>query len=85
MVDRVWDWVEAGETVIIYTARLSHPDCDPRQIEYIHNWLALRGLPKLRVTCVKDYRVNEFWCDRAVSVETNTGRAFSWNNEVPDL
>ncbi len=81
MLERVKAWVEDGTKVQIFTARLSHPEADPKQTEIIQDWLERHGLPRLEVTCTKDYRVNEFWDDRAVSVESNTGRAFSWRHE----
>lgn len=40
----------------------------------IWNWLAEQGLPKLPITCVKDFRMIQLYDDRCVQVETNTGR-----------
>ena len=73
MVDRVRGWVEEERKVIIFTARMSHPDVDPMQAEIIQDWLERHGMPRLEVTATKDYRVNAFYDDRAIRVGRNTG------------
>ena len=70
MMDRVRQWVREGETVKIFTARASVPE----QIQPIKLWLAQHGLGMLEVTCIKGFDGVEFWDDRAVTVEMNTGR-----------
>ncbi len=74
MVERVLRWVAEDRKVVIFTARMSHPDDGDECAEAVKRWLKQHGLPDLEVTCTKDYRILEFWDDRAVQVETNTGR-----------
>lgn len=73
MMDRVRQWIREGQTVKIFTARATVPE----QIPPIKSWLALVGLEGLEVTCVKGFDGVEFWDDRAVRVEMNTGRVLS--------
>lgn len=40
----------------------------------IHEWCALYGLPKLEITCTKDFGMIMLYDDRCTQVETNTGR-----------
>lgn len=70
MMDRVKAWIARGETVKIFTARASIPE----QIPPIKRWLERHGLSGLEVTCIKGIDGTEFWDDRAVTVEANTGR-----------
>ena len=69
MVARVKNWVAAGRTVKIFTARASLP----AQVSAIRDWLARRGLPDLEVTNVKDFNMIELWDDRCVQVIPNSG------------
>lgn len=71
MINRVKAWLEKGETVKIFTARVSDtPEAKP----HIQKWLNEQGLGSLEITCIKGFDGNEFWDDRAVTVEKNTGR-----------
>lgn len=40
----------------------------------IHDWLKRQGIPKLEITCIKDFGMIKLYDDRCVQVETNTGR-----------
>lgn len=75
MAARVKRWLAEGREVKIFTARVA---CDPSErdevIGHIHRWLAKHGFPLLEVTCCKDFDMIALWDDRAVQVETNTGR-----------
>lgn len=73
MLDRVYQWIREGKTVKIFTARASVPE----QIPPIQSWLAELGLHDIEVTCVKGFDGVEFWDDRAVTVEMNTGKVLS--------
>jgi len=79
MVDRIQKWVAAGKTVKIFTARVSpHPHLawhDPKKVEKkIQDWLEKYGMPRLEVTCVKDFLCEALWDDKAVSVERDTAK-----------
>lgn len=78
MVRRVKAWKKRGLVVKIFTARITtltgmH---DYAQELLIHSWIAEHGLGKYidRVTNIKGPDAQEFWDDRAVRVELNTGR-----------
>lgn len=44
-------------------------------VEYhIWKWLEKHGLPKLEITCVKDFGMIMLFDDRCTQIETNTGR-----------
>lgn len=75
MIGRVQEWIAAGRTVKIFTARVSCAEPDRSAvIGHIHRWLGTHGLPALDVTNVKDFGMIELWDDRAVQVHINTGR-----------
>jgi len=71
MLNRVLDWLEAGEEVRIMTARAAGGE---EEIARVHAWLEdVAGLPKLQVTCQKDPQMDVLWDDRAIQVKANTG------------
>ena len=69
MVARVRRWVWHGKKVKIFTARAD----DERAVNAIKKWLKKHELPDLEVTNLKDPKMIEFWDDKAVAVEKNTG------------
>lgn len=69
MVRRVREWLSAGHDVRIFTARARIPSAIPP----IERWCAQYFGQVLRVTNTKEHDVNEFWDDRAIQVERNTG------------
>lgn len=79
MVRRVQRWIEDGETVKIFTARIAEP-IDPQELEAtrseILNWLAfhVHTTYPFEITNVKDRDMKELWDDRAVGVYVNTGQ-----------
>lgn len=82
MVHRIKTWLSQGKEVRIFTARYSGFDLDiPEGVELraavasnIQDWLEEQcSLPRLQVTCEKDYACTEIWDDIAVSVIPNTG------------
>lgn len=76
MLRRVTDWLAAGRTVKIFTARVAVPEPDRSAVvRVIHEWCERHGLPRLDITNVKDLAMEVLWDDRAVQVEPNTGRA----------
>ena len=70
MKQRVLDWIAAGYTIKIITARAS----DANGIAPVVRWLEENGFPSLEVTNEKDFQMIELWDDRAIQVITNTGR-----------
>jgi hypothetical protein len=72
VVQRVRDVLSAGEyDVRIFTARVNGR---PQLIPVIQDWLEREaGLPRLPVTCEKDYLCVEIWDDRAEQFIPNTG------------
>jgi hypothetical protein len=77
MVERIKKWLQEGTTVKIFTARAAKKlikGTRKEQKVLIHCWLKKHGLPLLEITNEKDYGMIELWDDRAISVETNTGR-----------
>jgi hypothetical protein len=77
MVARVRKWIAQGHEVIIFTSRASVEHNPADVIENLQTIdVALRGmkLPQLEVTANKYTRITEFWDDRGVRVERNTGK-----------
>jgi hypothetical protein len=71
MVNRILNWLEAGEEVRIMTARAAHGEED---IKLVADWLRdVAGLPALQITCEKDQDMEVLWDDRAIQVRPNTG------------
>lgn len=87
MLDRVKRWVADGKDVRIFTARGAwlFDICKHTGVTFtremvssnIQDWLERQGLPRLKVTNRKDYRMVELWDDRAIQVIPNTGRTIA--------
>lgn len=76
MVERVLRWIEEGIEVRIFTARVSthqSPETIKLVKEAIQQWLRENGLPKMAITCEKDFSMIELWDDRCRQVQPNTG------------
>lgn len=76
MLDRVRGWLAAGRAVKVVTARVAPgTGLDGiRSRRAIGAWLQRHLGRRLPVVCYKDRWMEELWDDRAVPVETNTGR-----------
>lgn len=85
MVDRVKAWIKDGTEVRIVTARVGHGasfKClhtgvkvtKKMMVKAIQDWCEEHVGVRLKVTNEKDYEMLELWDDRAIRVETNTGR-----------
>jgi hypothetical protein len=93
MLARVKEWIAKGEEVVIFTARITpHPDFETETearlrdgIGHIQNWLEKQGLPRLRVTNIKDPGMSVFWDDRAVGVQPNTGNVNHYSELDPGM
>lgn len=70
MMKRVKEWIARGDEVTIFTARLA----DAGSFPAIKAWLRENGLPDLPVTNKKLKDFEQYWDDRAVAVQTNTGK-----------
>lgn len=75
MLQRVKDWVAQDTEVRIFTARVAIADHieQARCISVIQDWLESHGLPRLRVTNIKDFGMIVLYDDRAIQVQENTG------------
>ncbi len=79
MVERVTKWLERGQQVRIFTARVFTDGTPQRNaeaeyaMEIIARWCFEHIGMVLPVTCVKDYAMLELWDDRAVRVVANAG------------
>lgn len=80
MVERVKQWLQQGQEVRIFTARVSHPDYHLGGEEAIQNWCLDHIGIVLKVTNIKTWDCWRIWDDRAVAVEFNTGRILGGNN-----
>ncbi len=78
MCNRVREWLVAGKTVKIFTARVYCPAGSDRSLaevlEPINKFSEREFDVALEVTNIKDFGMVELWDDRAVQVEMNTGR-----------
>lgn len=87
MLLRVRQWLKDGRKVVIFTARVErkrnpyHSTKTGRTheerrkvIKAIEDWCERYLGQKLPVTNEKSWTMTEFWDDRAIQVETNTGR-----------
>lgn len=72
MVERVKGWLSEGKEVRIFTARIA--DGLPSTKRYIRDWCEKHIGQRLEVTNVKDFQMITLYDDRAIQVETNTGR-----------
>lgn len=73
MMDRVKKWLSEGQNVVIFTARADRAE----NIPPIRAWLKEHLGTELPVTNVKRPTFSEFWDDRAVRVQKNTGKIMS--------
>ena len=73
MKEILLECIRQGFRVKIMTARMSHADSRDEARVVIQDWLEANGLPRLEVTCKKDYKMIRLYDDRAVQVIPNTG------------
>lgn len=76
MVQRIQMWLNEGHEVLIFTSRVSvehDPDRVVKECKTIDTALKDMGLPLLQITANKYMRISEFWDDRGLRVERNTG------------
>lgn len=77
MVERVQEWLQAGIDVRIVTARASREVGPASRVEsdqVINDFCQLHFGRTLPITAEKGLGMIQLWDDRAVHVETNTGR-----------
>jgi hypothetical protein len=75
MVDRVKQWLKDGDQVVLFTARVNEPNPNLKlQITLgLHAWCQKNIGQVIEVTATKTKDMTDFWDDRAVQVEKNTG------------
>jgi hypothetical protein len=85
MVDKVKGFLDRGDKVTIFTARVHEPGAYP----HIKKWLRDQGLPDLPITNKKLPEFTHFHDDKGVAYEKNTGKvlggddgAQSWEEEA---
>jgi hypothetical protein len=76
MVGRVKRWLSEGKNVKIFTARVAPDHSIEEQTlaeKSIREWCLKHIGQELDVTCIKYSSMYQFWDDKAVGVEKNTG------------
>lgn len=73
MLERVKQFLGAGQTVKIFTARVSDPRFEPYGRQAIEQWCQRWIGQVLEITNVKDFGMTVLYDDRAIQVEHNTG------------
>jgi hypothetical protein len=88
MVSRVKQWIAEDKNVRIFTARCYSPIDDAiaqreaaMALLAMQEWCLKHLGAVLPITCVKDYGMTEFWDDRAVQMEKNTGKPIKSRGE----
>jgi hypothetical protein len=87
MVERVRSVLDNGGNVKIFTARAAEGDPmyteEERQLrlQKIEEWCLKTFGKKIEITATKTQYATEIWDDRAVAVESNTGRMKSFFKE----
>lgn len=71
MVRRVQEWLDKGQAVKVFTARVADGDDVARG--FIQDWCFKHIGERLEVTNSKDFNMIELWDDRCVRVLINTG------------
>lgn len=76
MLERVKEWIAKGEEVVIFTARVCEPDPNIKHQICLafQSWCMKHVGRVLEVTCMKSPRFTDFYDDRNVAVEPNTGK-----------
>ncbi|MDE2102637.1 MAG: hypothetical protein KGL39_35655 [Patescibacteria group bacterium] len=77
MVKQVKAWLAAGDEVVIFTARVNcddNPDLKLQVTMLLQQWCEKNLGRALAITDRKHRRFAEIYDDRAVRVETNTGK-----------
>ncbi len=83
MIDLMKAKIAAGQKLRILTARVSGDPQEAKEATVaIQNWLVEHGLPRLPITCIKDYDMIELYDDRAVQVEANTGKIIGYSTRT---
>lgn len=83
MVAKVKLHLTLGDKFTIFTARADRKE----EVEGIRNWLKEHGLPAFDITNIKSPQFTQFWDDRAVHIEKNTGMTeyeSSWYSRYPE-
>jgi len=86
MVERVKTWLDLGEEVVIFTARVapSHPESEIALSKATIEEFCVREFgTKLEVTCIKHPEFSDFWDDKAVRVDRDKG-SVSDQSDVED-
>ncbi len=74
MVKRVKEWLENGDKVWIFTARMTLKETRDEVQKAIGDWTEEHIGTRLEATATKFFSFEEFWDDRARRVQPNTGK-----------
>lgn len=80
MVQIALKYLAAGFKIKIFTARATDPN--PKVVPAIQAWCRIHLGHVVEVTNAKDYSMLLCYDDRAVAVEPNTGRTFSFGGPL---
>lgn len=81
MMARVFELLDAGVDVKIFTARAN----DPGQVVRVNAWLDAQGIGHLPVTATKDFMMIRCFDDRAIQVLSSADKLLSETSLIPDL
>lgn len=77
MVERVKRWLDQGQDVCIFTARVCNGDPEGHRIRiaiWLNDALGIRYAQQIKkITAEKTWDIHEIWDDRAIGVVPNTG------------
>lgn len=83
MCDRVRDWLFNEDKVVIFTSRVADKGLDAMVSKKAIDKFCREQFGKvLEVTAVKSKAFSEIWDDRAIAVETNTGKVLGGQTET---
>jgi phosphoglycolate phosphatase-like HAD superfamily hydrolase len=82
MIAIIKEYINAGKTVKIFTARAQHREETPEVITAVENWCEKHIGQRLEITNVKTPGLRVFYDDRSISVERNTGYFLDANENL---
>ena len=86
MLERVWQWLEEGRDVRLFTARAYPPPGSEHKLKPLRAWMREWLGKELPITCTKDPEMCALFDDVAVSVGQDTGElAIASGNETEEL
>lgn len=84
MVKRVQHYIAIGHTVKVFTARMAEEQTRAAVAELIGDWTEEFIGVRLEATCMKDRFMIRCYDDKAIQVQTNTGKIVVAKNKMKD-